>query len=149
MFSRFSLVWLFETLWTEARQAPMSVGSSRQEYEWVTLPSSRESSLPGIEPTALKFPALAGGFFTTSATWEAQTPSYRGPSRCSGSPNTSCVLVMFPWVWNRQWGVSLRDSCRIHGRRRRFNSRTKDSFSHPELWVDFYLKWKWEKKLLT
>ena len=26
---------------------------------------------PGIEPTSLLFPASAGGFFTTSATWEA------------------------------------------------------------------------------
>ena len=26
---------------------------------------------PGIEPMSLKSPALAGGFFTTSATWEA------------------------------------------------------------------------------
>ena len=26
---------------------------------------------PGIKPTPLKSPALAGGFFTTSATWEA------------------------------------------------------------------------------
>ena len=33
--------------------------------EWVAIPSSRGSSHPGIEP--------AGGFFTTSATWEAQT----------------------------------------------------------------------------
>ena len=28
-------------------------------------------SNPGIEPTYLMSPALAGGFFTTSATWEA------------------------------------------------------------------------------
>ena len=27
--------------------------------------------------------------------------------------------------------------CQIRGLWRRFNSRTKDSFSHPELWVDF------------
>ena len=27
---------------------------------------------PGIKPTTLTSPALAGGFFTTSATWEAQ-----------------------------------------------------------------------------
>ena len=27
---------------------------------------------PGIEPASLMSPALAGGFFTTSATWEAQ-----------------------------------------------------------------------------
>ena len=26
---------------------------------------------PGTEPTSLSFPALAGGFFTTNATWEA------------------------------------------------------------------------------
>ena len=29
---------------------------------------------PGIKPTSLTSPAVAGGFFTTSATWE--TPSY-------------------------------------------------------------------------
>ena len=28
---------------------------------------------PGIEPTLLKSPALAGEFLSTSATWEAQT----------------------------------------------------------------------------
>ena len=27
---------------------------------------------PGIEPASLMSPTLAGGFFTTSATWEAQ-----------------------------------------------------------------------------
>ena len=36
--------------------------------EWVAMPSSRGSSRPRIEP---KSPALAGEFFTTSATWEA------------------------------------------------------------------------------
>ena len=38
--------------------------------EWVAKPSSRGSS-PGMEPAFLKSPPLAGGFFTTSATWEA------------------------------------------------------------------------------
>ena len=28
---------------------------------------------PGMEPESLMSPALAGGFFTTSTTWEAQT----------------------------------------------------------------------------
>ena len=37
--------------------------------ERVTMLSSRGS--PGIEPKTLMFPALAGGFFTTSATWKA------------------------------------------------------------------------------
>ena len=35
-------------------------------------PPSRDLSNPGIEPTSLKSPALAGGLFTTSTTWEAQ-----------------------------------------------------------------------------
>ena len=40
--------------------------------EWVAMPFSRGSSNPGLEPAPLVSPALAGGFFTTSATWEAQ-----------------------------------------------------------------------------
>ena len=39
--------------------------------EWVAMPSSRGSSQPGIEPASLLSTALAGEFFTTSATWEA------------------------------------------------------------------------------
>ena len=38
--------------------------------EWVAMPSSRGSSYPGMEPTFLMSPALTGGFFTTSTTWE-------------------------------------------------------------------------------
>ena len=39
--------------------------------EWVVMPCSRGSSQPRIEPTSLVSPVLAGGVFTTSATWEA------------------------------------------------------------------------------
>ena len=39
--------------------------------EWVAVPSSRGSSQPGIELAFPVSPTLAGGFFTTSATWEA------------------------------------------------------------------------------
>ena len=39
--------------------------------EWVAIPSSKGSSQPR-DPIGLKSPALAGGFITTSATWEAQ-----------------------------------------------------------------------------
>ena len=49
--------------------APLSMGFSRQEY-WSGLPFSPPEDLPdpGIEPAS---PALAGGFCTASATWEA------------------------------------------------------------------------------
>ena len=52
-----------------ARQAPLSMGFSRQEH-WTGLPCPPPEALPnpGVEP---KPPAMAGGFFTTSTTWEA------------------------------------------------------------------------------
>ena len=48
-------------------------GFSGQEY-WSGLPCPLSGDLPnpGIEPVSLMSPALAGGFFTTSDTWEAQ-----------------------------------------------------------------------------
>ena len=69
--SRFSSVWLSVTLWTIACQTPLSMGLSRQGY-WSGLPypSPRDLPDPGIELTSLMSPALAGGFFTTSTTWE-------------------------------------------------------------------------------
>ena len=73
MLSCFSHVPLFATPWTIARQAPLSMGFSRQEY-WSGLPCPPPRDLPdpGIAPTSLMSPALAGVFFTTRATWEAQ-----------------------------------------------------------------------------
>ena len=60
------------TLWTIAHQAPLSMRFSRQEY-WSGLPCPSPGDLPnpGIEPASLTSPALAGGFFVTSTTWEA------------------------------------------------------------------------------
>ena len=67
--SRFSRVHLFATLGTVACQAPLSMGTPQARIlEWVAMPSSRRSPDPGIEPTPLTPPALAGRFFTTSAT---------------------------------------------------------------------------------
>jgi len=39
--------------------------------EWVPCPPPGDLPNTGIEPTPLISPALAGGFFTTNATWEA------------------------------------------------------------------------------
>ena len=69
----FLLCPLFPTLWTVAHLAPLSVEFSRQEY-WSGLPCPTLGNPPnpGIEQASLMSPALAGGFFTTSTTWEAQ-----------------------------------------------------------------------------
>ena len=50
---------------------------SRQEY-WSGLPCTPPGDLPDpvIEPASLVSPALAGGFFTTSATWEGHKISH-------------------------------------------------------------------------
>ena len=69
----FSHVQLFVTSGTIARQAPLSMGFSRQEYRTGSpYPPPGDRPNPGIKPVSLMSPALAGGFFTTSATWEAQ-----------------------------------------------------------------------------
>ena len=72
MLSRFSHVQLFATLWTVTHQAPLSLEFSRQEYK-SGLPCPPPGNLPdpGMEPASLMSSALAGGFFTSSATWEA------------------------------------------------------------------------------
>ena len=45
--SHFSPIWLCETLWTVAHQAPLSTGFLQARIvKWVTMPSSRGSSRP-------------------------------------------------------------------------------------------------------
>ena len=67
--SHFSHVPVFATLWTVAHQAPLPMAFYRQEY-WNGLLSPLPGDLPnsGIKAASLMSPALAGMFFTTSAT---------------------------------------------------------------------------------
>ena len=62
--SCFSPVQIFVTLWTVAHQVPLPMGFPRQEY-WSGLPFPSPGDLPnpGIEPSSLMSPALAGSFF--------------------------------------------------------------------------------------
>ena len=101
--SRFNRVQLFVTPWTVDRQAPPSMGFSRQEY-WSGLPCPPPGNLPnpGIKPTSLTSPALAGGFFTTSATWEAQNTillSLLGEFICSADNLFWLLFWGFSCVW--------------------------------------------------
>ena len=63
-----SHVKLFVIPCTIARQAPLSMGFSRQEY-WSELPCPLPEDLPypGTEPTSPVSPAFAGGFFITES----------------------------------------------------------------------------------
>ena len=71
MLSHFSPVQLFVILWTIDRQAPLPIRFSRQEYwSWLPCPPPGDLPHPEIKPMSLTSPALAGKFFTTSATWK-------------------------------------------------------------------------------
>ena len=82
--SHFSRVRLFVTPWAVASQAPLSMGFSRQDY-WNGLPCPPPGDLPDpeLEHTSLTSPALAGQFFTTSATWEALVQQDLAPNPTS------------------------------------------------------------------
>ena len=56
----------FPLHWAGARQVPLSMGLSRQEY-WSRLlfPTPGDLPNPEIEPMSLESPALADGTFTT------------------------------------------------------------------------------------
>ena len=57
---------LWDPMYCVAHQAPLSMGFPRQEY-WSGLPCLPPGNFPepGLEPTSLESPALAGGLFTT------------------------------------------------------------------------------------
>ena len=63
-----SCVQLFVNPWTVGCHAPLSMEFSRQE-DWSGLPFPTPGDLtdPGIKPTSLASPALAGRFLTTES----------------------------------------------------------------------------------
>ena len=90
----FSLVRLLGMLWTVA---PLSMGFPRQEY-WSGLPCPPLGDLPnpGTEPVSLTSPVLAGGLFTTSATWGALSDVYMFLNRYNRNEQTTCWFGFFP-----------------------------------------------------
>ena len=102
---------LCPTLLQPPGQAPLSMRFSRQEY-WSRLSCPPLGDLPnsGIEPMSLTSPALAGGFFATSANLTALN-------------NTD--LLFYSFYGSRDWHglagsssplwASQVDQCRRHG----------------------------------
>ena len=76
MANHFSCVQLFATSWTVIHQIPLWGILQARILEWVSTPSPPgDLSDPGMDLASLTSPALSGGFFTTSTTWEAQGAS--------------------------------------------------------------------------
>ena len=83
-----SRVRLFVTPWTVACWAPLSMRFHRQEY-WSGLPFLTPGDLPdpGIKPTSLASPALAGRLFTI------ELPEMSHRAQCWWGPD---------WRWQRK-----------------------------------------------
>ena len=67
LLSCFSCVQLLVTPWAIAFQAPLSMGFSKKNTRvGYQFPPPGDLPTPGVEPTSLMSPVLAGGFFTSS-----------------------------------------------------------------------------------
>ena len=117
LLSCFTGVWLFAALWTVARQA--TLGFPRQKYWRAGLLCPPPGNLPdpGIEPKSLLFSALAGGFFSTSATWETPTSVWPVSNSQYQTSFAFCFLIFwlnqgiaftspslfYQWCTSRSW----------------------------------------------
>ena len=101
-----SRVRLFVTPWTGARQAPLSMGSSRQEH-WSGLPFTSPGDLPdpGTEPAS---PALAGGLLTSEPPGKPLQPLDRrsNPHGGASSPLPFTAQHRLPGLRSRLLPVS-------------------------------------------
>ena len=93
------------TLWTVARQAPLFMGFSGQEY-WSGLPCLPSGDLPdlGMESAALMSLALAGGFFTTSAAIQCKK------SKFAFQNLRNLFLILLICIWLNLW---IQSACML------------------------------------
>ena len=89
----------FGTPWTIARQIPLSMEYSREEYcSELPFPPPGDLPNPGTEPMS---PALADGFFTTELPGK---PGTRAGHR-SPFPITAVSAYSVPWTSSTMWDV--------------------------------------------
>ena len=102
MLSCFSHIQLFAILRTEAHEAPLSMGFSRQEYwsEWVAISSSRGSSWLRDWTRVSRVSRIGRRVLSYWATWEART--VQSLSRV--------WLFATPWTAAHQASLSITNS---------------------------------------
>ena len=115
MLSRFSHVRFSVAPWTSARQAPQSMGFSRQEYlEWVAMPSCKESSWPRDRT---QVSCTAGRCFTPEPPMKLMESTEKGklqknaPLKMDSEGRT--------WTCSMKGGVYQADECCSPGMRQR------------------------------
>ena len=97
--SCFSRVWLCHPLDCSLPGSSVHGISQERVLDWLPFPPPGDLPDPGTKPTSLPSPALAGWFFTTSATWEAQCVKCRGHigrvecwSHCKKENHKACMV---------------------------------------------------------
>ena len=123
-------VWIFETPWTMAHQAFLSLGSSWQGY-WSELPFSSPGDLhgPGIEPGS---PAL-------------QLDSL--PSEPAGKPYRYTCIYMYKLVYILI--ISSETIRRLCGQSNKEESPPLDPFLYSILSTITYFTWGGSKQIVT
>ena len=90
LLSHSSHVRLFVMLWIASQPGSYVHGIFQARIlEWISMPPSQDLANSRIKPVSLTCPALASGFFITSATW--------------GSPKSACcysVTKACPILWD-------------------------------------------------
>ena len=111
-----SCIQLFATSWTAARQAPLSMGFSRQEY-WSGLPFPTQGSFqtqgsnPHLSPVS---PALAGRFLTTAPPTRMCAHTHTHTHTHNVSQVFFFNQLLFPICWNFAYDYYLVN-CFSHG----------------------------------
>ena len=106
LFSHFSRVWLFMTLWIVACQTPLSMGFSRQEY-WSRLscPPPGDIPDPGMETPSLAS-LIAGRFFSAEPPGKP-TWFYRSTTTQEEAFSNLWSLPEMSWsnelAWHNHW----------------------------------------------
>ena len=122
--SCFSRVWLFATLWTVVRQAPLSMEFSRQEYWSVfSCPPPGDLPNPGIEPVS---PALTGRLFTTSTTWETPPTSIQHFKMSTGILDTWNLVKWYHGWRSLSIKLSAMMECHIPELVNRVDSKSRE-----------------------
>ena len=113
MLSHFSRIWLFVIPWTVACQAPLSMGSSRQQY-WSGVPCPPPGAFPDptTEPLSPASPAMQADSLPLSHQEASQ-----GPQGSVGHTLSCCFKLSWhlKWLEVRMWqqlARSLRDPFR-------------------------------------
>ena len=92
-------VQLFATLWTVARQAPLSMEFS--SWSVLPFPSAGDLPDPGIKPESLESPELEDRFFTYCTTWESQALSEQEAKKVLSQDSALGVVYRTGWTHAR------------------------------------------------